>query len=96
MEKCFIGLECNVDCHKQGLTRRQGLLDPSTFSSDKKHELLWRAVYLIVENCLQQFAITIENTLELHLKENFRNAVIYLKNIEIERKTRKFLYYFDD
>ena len=23
MEKCFIGLECNVDCYKQSLKRRQ-------------------------------------------------------------------------
>lgn len=43
MEKCSIGLECNVDCHKQGLTRRQGLLDISAFSSGEKQELLWRA-----------------------------------------------------
>ena len=81
----FIGLECNVDCHKQVLTRRHGLLDTSTFSNDEKHELLWRA-RLFDFGELKQIAIAIENTLELHLNENFRKDVMYLKNMEIGRK----------
>ena len=42
LEKRFIGLQLDVECHKHGLSRRHGLMSVNVFTEDKKQTILWR------------------------------------------------------